>query len=74
MSGLSFSQLPCPDDDREDFSYREDLLAGSAGKSSRTGKSSGSWRGDIAEVVAVAERGGSSQTAKNARLLRDALC
>jgi hypothetical protein len=46
MSGLSFPQLPCPDDDHEDFSYREDLLAGSAGKSSGTGKSSGSWRGD----------------------------
>jgi hypothetical protein len=30
-------------------------------------------KGEIAEVVAVAERGGSSQTAKNARLLRDAL-
>ena len=28
---------------------------------------------EIAEVVAVAERGGSGQTAKNARLLRDAL-
>jgi hypothetical protein len=30
-------------------------------------------KGEIAEVVAVAERGGSGQTAKNARLLRDAL-
>ncbi|MCW2893831.1 MAG: hypothetical protein JWO75_3320 [Actinomycetia bacterium] len=30
-------------------------------------------KGEIAEVVAVAERGGSSQTAKNARSLRDAL-
>lgn len=30
-------------------------------------------KGEIAEVVAVADRGGSSQTAKNARLLRDAL-
>jgi uncharacterized protein DUF6493 len=30
-------------------------------------------KGEIAEVVAMAERGGSSQTAKNARLLRDAL-
>ncbi len=30
-------------------------------------------KGEIAEVVAVAGRGGSSQTAKNARLLRDAL-
>ena len=32
-----------------------------------------SAKGEIAEVVAVAERGGSSQTVKNARLLRDAL-
>ena len=30
-------------------------------------------KGEIAEVVAAAQRGGSSQTAKNARLLRDAL-
>jgi hypothetical protein len=30
-------------------------------------------KGEIAEVVAVAERGGSGQTAKTARLLRDAL-
>jgi hypothetical protein len=30
-------------------------------------------KGEIAEVVAAAERGGSGQTAKNARLLRDAL-
>jgi hypothetical protein len=30
-------------------------------------------KGEIAEVAAVAERGDSGQTAKNARLLRDAL-
>jgi hypothetical protein len=30
-------------------------------------------KGEIAEVTAVANRGGSSQTVKNARLLRDAL-
>jgi hypothetical protein len=30
-------------------------------------------KGEIAEVTAVAGRGGSSQTAKTARLLRDAL-
>jgi hypothetical protein len=30
-------------------------------------------KGEIAEVIAVAERGGSSQTVTNARLLRDAL-
>jgi len=30
-------------------------------------------KGEIAEVVAVARRGGSSQTVTNARLLRDAL-
>jgi hypothetical protein len=30
-------------------------------------------KGEIAEVVTLAERGGSSQTTKNARLLRDAL-